>query len=91
MLESVFITLIVMGFILLVLGIERENVIYNAISILMWIIVMAGQIYIESPHTASTYEEPAMLPVAIAFIIINVLVTVIVFTDLKTKMRYRLR
>ena len=62
-----------MGFVLFVLGIELESITYSATSILMWIIVLAGQIYIEVPTAADTYSEMAIFGVALAFIFINVI------------------
>lgn len=81
MIESVFITTIIMGFVLFILAIEKENIVYSSTSILMWIIVMAGQVYIVVPGD-TYYTEWAYFAVSIAFIIINVIWTIILYTDL---------
>jgi len=83
MLESIFITLIAMGFVLFILAIEKENVIYCGTSILMWILVMAGQVYIEVAGESNTFNEPALLPVAIGFIFVNILWLIVLFFDFK--------
>ena len=89
MLESIFITFIAIGFISFILGIELENVIYSALSLLMWIILMAGYFYIEVPSD-TIYDEPVFLPVALAFIFINVIIIILSFTRFKEESRYRL-
>lgn len=83
--------IMIMGFVLFILGMEAENVIYNAVSMFMWIVVMAGQLYIETPGIVDAFDEPGMLAVALAFIFVNVLLIIYNFTDLKEMIRYRLR
>lgn len=76
MLESVFIMFIAMGFVLFILGIERHSITYSITSVLMWIVILAGQIYIEVPNDTS-YGEPAFYGVAIGFIVVNIIWIVI--------------
>jgi len=84
MLDSIFIIIILMAFVLFLLGIIEENIIFSGSSILMWIIVMAGHLYIEVPGDTS-YTENALLPVSIGFIFINIIWILILFFDLKER------
>lgn len=81
MLESIFLFVMATGVIMFVLAIERENIIYSATSLLMWLIVMAGHIAIEVPHEADTYYEPFLFAVSIAFVIINIIWMILMYVD----------
>jgi len=90
MLESVFIILLCMGFILLLLGIELKTVLYNWVSILMWIVVLAAYLNIEVPSD-TYYQEWTMLPLSLGFIIINIIVIVTNYLYENEQERYRIR
>jgi len=82
MLESVFLMLLGMGFILFVLGIFEESIIFAATSILMWIIILAAHLYVEVPAD-TYYTEGSMVPLSLAFIFINLIWIIILQMDLK--------
>lgn len=72
MLESIFLMLMCMGFLLFIIGIFEESIIFSSVSILLWIMVMAGLVYIEVPyHTA--YTELGLIGVSLGFIFINIM------------------
>lgn len=81
MLESIFILIVAMAFILFILGILEENIVFTATSLLMWIVTLAGQVYIEVPGVSSTYSEIAFFGISIAFIAINVIWMIVILTD----------
>ena len=83
MLESVFLMLMAAGFIFFILAVEKESVLYSSVSLLMWIITLAGQLYVEVPSD-TYYNEPSLVPVSLAFIFINVLWSIIIFFDFKS-------
>jgi len=87
MLESVFITMLAMGFISFVLAIERDSFIYSAISMLFWIIVMAGHLYVEVPGD-TYYYEVAMFPLSFGMIMLNVIWLIIQFMVKRNRKRY---
>ena len=72
MLESILVIMIAMGFVMFILGVTEKSIVFSATSMLMWIVVLAGQQYIEVPNDASTYTETAVFAVALGLIIINV-------------------
>jgi hypothetical protein len=82
MIESIFITTVIIGTLLFILSIEKENILYSLTSILMWIVVMAGQVYIYVPEVDYYYTEWAYFAISIAFIIINLMWTIILYMDL---------
>lgn len=81
MLESIFVLSIVLGFITFILGVEGEQILYTLISILMWIIVMAGMVFVQVPSD-TYYTEWAYFAVAIGFLAINVMWAIILYMDL---------
>lgn len=81
MLESIFILTVALGFILFILSIERENIIYSLTSLLMWIVTLAGMVYIVVPND-TYYTEWAYFAISIGFIAINIIWSVILYMDL---------
>jgi len=82
MLESVFIMLIAMGFVAFVLSVMDENIVLSGVSLLMWIVVLAGQVYIQVP-TDTYYDEPALYAVSLGFIFINIIWMIVLYFDFK--------
>ena len=82
MLESVFILSICAGFIFFILGIEQENVVYALTSMLMWIVVLAGHIYVVVPNAEGYYYEIGFFAISLGFIMINVIWVIILYFDL---------
>lgn len=83
MLESVFIIIMAMGFVLFILGISEKSIVYTATSLLMWIVVLAGHLYIEVPTDSTTYTEGAVFAVALGFIFIDVIWLIICAFDFR--------
>jgi len=70
MLESVFIFMGAIAFVLFVLGIGEQSKVYCAMSTILWIIVMANALYIEVPADTS-YTEWGFSAFCLAFIFAN--------------------
>jgi hypothetical protein len=87
MLESIIIMMIAIGFISFVLAIESDSIIYSAISLLMWIIVMAGHVYIQVPGD-TYYNEVAMFPLSFGMIMLNIIWLIIQFIVKRNRRRY---
>jgi len=88
MLESIFILIVAIGFVSFVLAIMEQSMVFSAVSLLMWIITLAGQLYIEVP-TDTAYSEPALFPLAFGFIMINVIWLIINFMKFREDDRTR--
>ena len=82
MIESVFIISMAMGFILFILAIEQKSVVYSLTSLLMWIFTWAGSVYIRSPGTTESFSEIGVTGICLAFIIINVMWSILLYMDL---------
>jgi hypothetical protein len=76
MIESVFLTMLSIGFVSFVLGIERDNLIYYLVSILMWIVVLASHVFIQVPIIDDAFYEMGLLPVSLGFIFINIILII---------------
>jgi len=83
MIESVFIISMAMGFILFILAIEQKSVVYSLTSLLMWIFTWAGSVYIRSPGTTEAFNEFGMTGICLAFIIINIMWSILIYMDLQ--------
>jgi len=86
MLESIFIIIIAMGFISFILAVYEESVIFTGVSMLMWIIAMAGFLAIEVPSD-TYYQEWSMFGVSLGFIFINIAWLIKLFLDYKRDSR----
>ena len=73
MIESIFIVTMCMGFVTLILAIDNDNIYYALMSLLLWIVILATHIYIQVPTVDDAFYEPALLPISVGFIFINVL------------------
>ena len=82
MLESVFIVVLAMAFVSLLMAVEREAIIYSAISIFFSIVLMGGQLYIESPGIATSYNEPWVVGMAIGLIAVNLIWIILLYFDI---------
>ena len=79
--------MLVMGFGFFILAIERDSIIYSGISMLSWIIVLAGHVYIQVPGD-TYYNEVAMFPLAFGMIILNIIWLIIQFIVKKDRKKY---
>ena len=82
MIESLFITILAMAFILFIIGIELESIVFSATSLLLWIIILAQSFYIEVPGD-TFYTDYTLNATALAFIFINVVWLIIMYTNFK--------
>lgn len=81
MLESIFIMMMSMGFVLFILAVYDESIIFAATSLLMWIMTLAGSVYIQVPGSGDSYNEMGIVGIALAFIFMNILWLVIQFLN----------
>ena len=87
MIESIYLWFMSAGLILLILGIELERITYNSISILMWIMVLASNIFIEIPSISDSYDEPSLMIISFGMIIINAISIIYQYTQNVTDTR----
>lgn len=72
MLESVFIVLLAIAFVLFILGIEAESKIYCMISLVLWVIIFAQSLWITVP-TDTTYSELSLSAISLIFVFSNLI------------------
>ena len=72
MLESVFIFMAAIAFLLFIFGVEAESVIYSFMSLMLWIVVMISSLYVEVPTVADAYVEYGFSAFCLAFIFANI-------------------
>ncbi len=89
MIESVFMMLMGMAFILFILGVEGRSIMYSFTSLMLWMITMAQSLYIHVPGDTS-YQEWSLNAFALAFIFINIINIVMIWMDAKDRRRFRL-
>jgi len=89
MIESIFLILIGMAFILFILGIELTSTIYSGTSLILWVLIMAQSLYIHVPGDTA-YQEYGLNAFALVFIFINIIWIIIMYMTKQSKKRYRL-
>lgn len=85
MLESVFLIFIAMAFLLLVLGIELESIIYSSISTMMWVLIMISSLYVQVPGD-TYYSEMGLNAFALMFIFTNIVWIISLHFDWRKKL-----
>lgn len=75
MLESLVILYAIFGLLLFIVAIYSESVIFSGISILFWIIFMAGAVFIEVPDATGNiiFSEISSTFIALGMIFVNIL------------------
>ena len=59
MIESLFILMVAIAFIIFIISIEKESIIYSMIGLITWVYLMANSLWIEVPFstTDGSYAE----------------------------------
>ena len=81
MIESVFITLIALAFVLFILGIEKDNIVYKGLNMILWITLMVQATWIQVPGI-DEYMELGFSAFCMAFIFIDIILLILHFMDL---------
>jgi len=68
MIESLFILLVILAFMLMVLAVAQESKIYAMMSVVVWIIVFAQSLWIEVPGCDDGYTEYGFSALSTMFI-----------------------
>ena len=90
MLESLFIIMIIIGFLMTIYAHERESIIFSVASILFWLLIMANSLYIEVPFSTgdNTYMELGFNVLCLIFVFINAIQTVLYVMDWRTQKEF---
>ncbi len=82
MIESVVMMMLGMAFILFIIGIELESVVFTATSLLLWLIILVGSLWIWVPGDAG-YTEYGLNAVSLAFVFIDVVWLILLYANFK--------
>ena len=82
MLESIFIFMAAIAFVLFVLGIFEKSITFSAMSLITWIIVMANSLFVEVPADTD-YSEIGFSAFCLAFIFANILWIIIQYLEFR--------
>ena len=81
MIESLFIILIAMAFVMFILQNSTDNQIYGIMSIVLWLLVMGQSIYIQVPGVTDTYSEVMLSALPLAFIFSGVVLMIVRYME----------
>ena len=98
MIESLFIMMFIVGLIIFLLGIKEDSIIYQIISMFLFLILVGQSIYITVPFIAATnatnytilehqYLEPGLGAFCLVFVLTDVILIVVEFMDLRRRKR----
>jgi len=84
MLESIFITMFIVGFLSFVLAIDKKALAYSGASFIIFIVLMAQSVFVEVPFLAATnatnyttgnqqHMELSVVAICLFFVIMNVI------------------
>jgi len=72
MLESVFILLVAIAFVLFLLCIENQSKVYGMISLILWVIILVQSLWIEVPNDTD-YADYTLSAISLIFIFANLI------------------
>jgi len=72
MLESVFILIVAIAFILFLLCIEHSSRVYGMISLVLWLIILVQSFWIEVPNDTQ-YSDYTLSAVSLIFVFANLI------------------
>ena len=87
MLESVFIVLLIVGFLIFMWAIEKKSYVLSLLSAIFWMIVYAQSWQIEVPCDTS-YTEPGISALAIGFVLISIVFAIYFMVSSYVTKRY---
>ena len=92
MIVSLFISVFFVAVIIFILGVEKESIVYNMISMILFILLMAQSIWITVPFMAASstvtehqYIEPGMIGICLALALCDVVLMIVEFMDKKRR------
>lgn len=90
MIESLFVVLILIAFILMIFAIMEESLIFSVLDAILWLFLMINSLYIEVPFstTDNIYMEYAFSGLCMAFVMTNIIFALIQFTNFKKAKKY---
>lgn len=103
MLDSIFILLFVVAFVIWILSLFEKSIIFNMISLMMWLTLMLNSLYIEIPYHvalsnttaiinittgAHVYNEYGISALCLGFIFVNLVTLFILYMDWKESHLY---
>jgi len=85
MLESLFIVMIILAFIMTLYAHEERSVIFAIASVVFWLLIMANAIYIQVPFSTgdNTYMELGFGALVLLFIFLNIIQAIIFYSEWK--------
>ena len=89
MILDIFMLWIIIGVILLILGIEFENIVYSMLSVVVFIIILVQSLWIEVPGIAD-YADYTSSAMSLAFIFTNIVWLLLLNARTKDRKRFHL-
>jgi hypothetical protein len=83
MLESIFIILIIMAFIVFILAIDSESYPLCILSSIIWLIVGLQCLYVEVPNASDPYQEFGLAALSLAFVFAGIVLAVIYYMNFR--------
>ena len=80
MLDSIFVMLFVIAFVLTVLTIQEKSIVYGMIGLVAWLILFAQSLWI-TDIAENTYSEYGVSAFCLAFIFTHIILLIIYFID----------
>ena len=84
MLDGIFISLFLVGFILTIIAEEEESVIYSMIAFVIWIVLFPQSLYI-TDVAGNSYVEFGLSAICLGFVFVNVILLIMHFMNWKKR------
>lgn len=82
MLDSIFIMLFVIAFVLTVMSVQEKSIVYSIIGLVAWMILFAQSLWI-TDVAENSYSEYGISAFCLAFIFTHIILLIVYFIDWK--------
>ena len=76
MLDGIFVSLFLIGFILTIIAEEQESIVYSMISLIIWLVLFPQSLWITDVG-GTTYNEFGLSAICLGFVLVNVILLIL--------------
>ena len=82
MLDSIFIAMLMISFILTLVTVFEKSLVFNFIALMCWLVLFGQSLYI-TDVSGTAYSEYGVSALCLCFVFVHVILTIVYFMDYK--------
>jgi len=87
MIESLFIMMVLVGFLMTIYAHEKQSIIFSITSVILWIIIMINSLWVQIPFSTGyeEYAEYGFNAFCLIFVFLNIIQALLFVMDWRTQ------